>query len=123
MSTDPAYERWVAEVREKLGQNVKHLREAGLTQADLGRETGLHWSYISAVERGARNPGIDNLGALASGLNVALSELFVGMGNLPAPPPKHGRQHPHWNWAKRGDLSQARDRRRGTAGDWRALPE
>lgn len=47
-------------------------REAGLSQADLARKTGIPRSVLSAYERGRRQPGAD---ALASILAAAGFEL------------------------------------------------
>jgi transcriptional regulator with XRE-family HTH domain len=64
----------------KFGANVRAKRiELGLTQRELGRETGVHPSYISAVERGLRNPRLRTLDRLAKGLGVKASELVEGI--------------------------------------------
>ena len=59
------------EIRHKVGQNVEELRKAlGLSQEQLGFDTGLHRTYISGIERGIRNPTATVLERLAAGLKV-----------------------------------------------------
>ena len=36
----------------------------------------MHWTYISAVERGLRNLSLDSITRLAQGLQVSLATLF-----------------------------------------------
>jgi transcriptional regulator with XRE-family HTH domain len=65
-----------AEVQRRLGQAVKELRAAkAVTQEDLSNRTGLHTTYISDIERGARNPSFDVLVRVAAGLDVPIAEL------------------------------------------------
>ncbi len=63
-----------------FGRRVRELRlREGLTQEQLAERAGLHWTYISDVERGKRGPSLDVVGRLASGLGVSLSELFSNL--------------------------------------------
>jgi DNA-binding XRE family transcriptional regulator len=48
----------------------------GLSQEQLAERAGLHWTYVSGIERGRRNPGLNTLASLARGLKVPLSELL-----------------------------------------------
>ncbi len=52
---------------------------AGLSQEQLAERAGLHWTYISGIERGRRNPGLNNLGRLATALGVSLPDLLTGV--------------------------------------------
>ena len=53
------------ELREIFAANIKRLRkERGMSQEDLAFESGLHRTYISGIERGVRNVGLDNVGVL-----------------------------------------------------------
>jgi len=71
--------RW----RAIVGQNVKACRlAAGLSQEELAHRAGLTPSYVGQVERGARNVGIEALGAMADALSVPLTRL-VQHGQLP----------------------------------------
>jgi transcriptional regulator with XRE-family HTH domain len=63
-------------VQERLGQAVKEIRSArSLTQEELAHRSGLHPTYISDVERGARNPSFQALVQLAHGLGCTLAEI------------------------------------------------
>lgn len=41
-----------------------------MSQEDLAFESGLHRTYISGIERGIRNVGLDNVGVIAKALGV-----------------------------------------------------
>lgn len=59
-----------------LGLAVKRLRtEAGITQEDLSARTGTHPTYISDIERGARNPSWGALLKLIGGLDRGMEDL------------------------------------------------
>jgi transcriptional regulator with XRE-family HTH domain len=63
-------------IQRRLGRAVKSVRsERGITQEELSRRTGLHPTYVSDVERGARNPSFAVLVRIADGLGVTLAEL------------------------------------------------
>lgn len=63
--------------RAEFGRRVRLLRVArGMSQDALANAAGLHRTYVSSLERGQRNVGIDNVYALADALGVAPSELF-----------------------------------------------
>ncbi|MBN9310334.1 MAG: helix-turn-helix transcriptional regulator [Devosia sp.] len=59
------------ELRAIFAANIKRLRkERGMSQEDLAFESGLHRTYISGIERGIRNVGLDNIGVIAEALGV-----------------------------------------------------
>ena len=67
-----------ADVRERFGRAVKGRREElGLTQEDLADRAGIHRTYLSDVERGARNLSLVNVERLALALTLTLAELFA----------------------------------------------
>lgn len=64
-------------LRKPFGNRVRELRkQLNISQEELGFRTGLDRTYISGIERGERNPSLDNIGKLAQELNVSLQELF-----------------------------------------------
>lgn len=59
------------DVRRILGLALKELRTSkSITQEELSRRTGVHPTYISDVERGARNPSWATLVKLAEGMGA-----------------------------------------------------
>ena len=65
-------------VRERLGKNLRHLREAkGWSQEAFADEAGIHRTYVSDIERAARNPTITVVEKLAVPLGVTVAELLA----------------------------------------------
>lgn len=65
-------------IKARLGQRVKTLRIAsGLSQEAFADKCGLDRTYISGIERGVRNPTLEVLYIIATGLHTDLSELFT----------------------------------------------
>ena len=61
-----------------FGYRVRDLRQArGLSQEQLAEIAGLHRTYVSSLERGQRNVGLDNILALAAALGVTPADLFT----------------------------------------------
>jgi transcriptional regulator with XRE-family HTH domain len=70
----------VDDLRPALGRRVRTLRQRlNLSQEQLAERAGLHWTYVSGIERGRRNPGLNTLGRLAQSLEVDLPELVEGL--------------------------------------------
>lgn len=66
-------------IRNKFGKQVRNLRrERGWSQEDLADNSGVHRTYIGAIERGEQNVSIDNIIKLAKALGVSLEQLFKG---------------------------------------------
>jgi len=64
-------------IRSVFGKRIQRLRQArGISQEELGFISDLHRTYISDVERGARNISLDNISKIAMALDVALKDLF-----------------------------------------------
>jgi transcriptional regulator with XRE-family HTH domain len=60
-----------------LGRNLRRLREAkGLSQEAFAHEANIHRTYISDLERGARNPTITIVEKLAVALDVRPGDLL-----------------------------------------------
>lgn len=66
------------DIRGRLATNLKRLRaKHGWSQEQLAFEAGIHRTYISDLERGARNPTILLLEKLALPLGVPASVLIA----------------------------------------------
>ncbi|MFO1488472.1 MAG: response regulator [Verrucomicrobiota bacterium] len=67
------------ELRRNFGEAIKSQRaKMDLSQEKLAELAGLHRTYISDVERGARNPSLGSIEKLARALQVPIAELFRG---------------------------------------------
>ncbi|NIJ35990.1 transcriptional regulator with XRE-family HTH domain [Sphingopyxis panaciterrae] len=67
----------VMDIRERLARNLRLLRqEKGWSQEAFADEAGLHRTYISDLERGARNPTITVVDKLAAALGVTPGRLL-----------------------------------------------
>ena len=65
------------DIRARLGVNVRRLRlEKGWSQEDYADRAGIHRTYVSDIERGARNPTITVVEKLATPLGVKAGELL-----------------------------------------------
>jgi len=65
------------DIRQRLAKNLRRLREAkGLSQEAFAHEAGIHRTYISDLERGARNPTIMVVEKLTLALQVRSGELL-----------------------------------------------
>lgn len=65
------------DIRQQVGRNLKRIRkEKGWSQEELAFESGLHRTYISGIERGARNPTVLILAKISETLGVAASDLL-----------------------------------------------
>ena len=57
--------------------NVKYYRnKAGLSQKELANRSGLHRTYISAIERERRSIALDNIEKIATALDIEARDLF-----------------------------------------------
>ena len=65
------------QITKALSKNIKELRhELGWSQEDLADKSGLHRTYIGAVERGERNVSLSSLELIAAALNVTVPRLL-----------------------------------------------
>ncbi len=61
----------------RFGFAVKDRREAmGLTQEEFAERAGIHRTYLSDIERGARNLSLVNIERVAAAMALKISELF-----------------------------------------------
>ncbi|HEX5221986.1 MAG TPA: helix-turn-helix domain-containing protein [Verrucomicrobiae bacterium] len=79
----------VSAVRSVFATSVKRWRNhRGLTQEELAERADLHRTYISDVERGARNLSLESIDKLARALEISLPMLF-SPDETPGPPVNH----------------------------------
>jgi transcriptional regulator with XRE-family HTH domain len=65
-----------------LGAAIRRKRTIlGISQGELADRAGLHRTYVSDLERGARNPSIDSIEKLARALQLSVAKLFEVAGN------------------------------------------
>jgi CheY-like chemotaxis protein len=70
------------DLKTLLGMTIKTQRASlGISQEELAYRAGLHRTYISDLERGARNPSIESIEKLAGALQVSVSKLFDSVGD------------------------------------------
>ena len=83
------------DVPTTIGWNLRRLRVAkGLSQERLALESGIDRSYVGRVERGSENVTVSTLEAVATVLDVHVSELFreVKEGAQKPEPLRSGRK-------------------------------
>lgn len=62
----------------KFGKRIRELRKGSdLSQKQLGELTGFHKNYVGMIERGERNPSLENIEVFANAFEMSLSELFT----------------------------------------------
>jgi CheY-like chemotaxis protein/DNA-binding XRE family transcriptional regulator len=65
------------DVKKKFGSSVKTWRKRlGISQEELAERADLHRTYVSDVERGARNLSLESITRVAHALNITVAELF-----------------------------------------------
>jgi transcriptional regulator with XRE-family HTH domain len=63
--------------RVAFGQRIRQLREQRqLSQEQVAELANVHRTYMSSVERGQRNVGLDNIVAIARALGVSPAQFF-----------------------------------------------
>lgn len=59
-----------------LGQAVRAVRtRVGKTQEQVANAIGMHATYLSDIERGARNPSWEAIARLARGMGVGVADI------------------------------------------------
>lgn len=66
-----------SELLRLVGERIRTIRkEIGYTQEYLAEKAGIHYTYISDIERAERNISIDTLGKIIGALEVEPIEIF-----------------------------------------------
>jgi transcriptional regulator with XRE-family HTH domain len=61
----------------KFGQKLREIRlKKKMSQGDIARILNVHKSYISGLERGARNPSLLTIQKVAKALNINAKDLI-----------------------------------------------
>lgn len=86
------------DIKKSFGSTVKAWRKRlGLSQEELAERADLHRTYVSDVERGARNLSLESITRVAHALRIAVADLFPPEehlllpkpnGRMPAAPPR-----------------------------------
>lgn len=83
----PVQTNLVARVDVKIifGSSVRNRRSRlGISQEELAERAGLHRTYISDVERGARNVSLESIEKLARALQISVSALLSRVNGGPS---------------------------------------
>jgi CheY-like chemotaxis protein/predicted XRE-type DNA-binding protein len=65
------------DVKKTFGTSVRNWRsQLGISQEELAERADLHRTYVSDVERGARNLSLESISKLAHALEISVSALF-----------------------------------------------
>ena len=97
-------------VEETLGGRVRRLRKrARLTQAELVERAGINQGYLSAIERGLREPSRRTIDALAVALNVPQGVLIGAGAEHDAPQPLERMELPLFGSIPAGKPAQSQE--------------
>jgi transcriptional regulator with XRE-family HTH domain len=67
------------DIKGVVGRNIRLARKAqGVSQLALAERSELSADFIGKVERGTTSPSIESLKAIATAMNLSLSDLFAG---------------------------------------------
>lgn len=71
-------------IRAQFGARVREQRvRLGISQEELAHRASLDRTYISSIERGQRNIGLENICRVAAALGVDPGKLIAGLRMLP----------------------------------------
>jgi transcriptional regulator with XRE-family HTH domain len=75
---------WRQDVKKGFGFALRQWRyRAGISQEELAWRAGLHRTYVSGIETGARNASLQTIEKLAKALDISLSKIFEPLGDFP----------------------------------------
>jgi transcriptional regulator with XRE-family HTH domain len=58
---------------------VERRHQAGMSQMELADRIGAHFTWVSRIERGVRDPRLSNVVRIAAGLGVDPADLVRGL--------------------------------------------
>ena len=65
------------DIQKRYGERLRQLRkQKDLSQEQLAAKANLHRTYVSDIERGARNVSLQNIVKLAKALGIKSDELL-----------------------------------------------
>jgi transcriptional regulator with XRE-family HTH domain len=65
-------------INRRFGKAIRRRRrELDFSQEELAERADLHRTYISDIERGERNPSLENIEKLAKALNISIARLLT----------------------------------------------
>ena len=69
-------------IQVTFGKRIKELRkQTGLSQEKFALKIGMDRTYYASIESGKRNVSLKNIEKIASGFDISISQLFIGVGN------------------------------------------
>ena len=69
-------------IQVAFGKRIKELRkQTGLSQEKFALKIGMDRTYYASIESGKRNVSLKNIEKSASGFDISISQLFIGVGN------------------------------------------
>ena len=69
-------------IQVAFGKRIKELRkQTGLSQEKFALKIGMNRTYYASIESGKRNVSLKNIEKIASGFDISISQLFIGVGN------------------------------------------
>lgn len=69
-------------IQVAFGKRIKELRkQTGLSQEKSALKIGMDRTYYASIESGKRNVSLKNIEKIASGFDISISQLFIGVGN------------------------------------------
>jgi transcriptional regulator with XRE-family HTH domain len=65
-------------LRVRVGRRLRELRvRAKLSQAEVGRRSGIHRPIVARVERGVHDPGLDTVARLCTAIGCKLRDVLI----------------------------------------------
>lgn len=71
------------EIRQRIGRTIVELRRTrGISQRQICEYSGLSQKYVSDIENGKRNLGIDTVVMLANFFNISIGDFFLEVEHM-----------------------------------------